>query len=228
MTTSIPVITIDGPSGTGKGTVAQRLAQQLGWHYLDSGAMYRALALAVKRHDIASDDIEALVLLAKHLDLRFEVGQLPARVIVVLEGEVVSDEIRREEIGLLASKVSAFQEVRTAMLARQHAFREAPGLVTDGRDMGTVVFSEAALKFYLTASAEERAKRRHLQLKAQGKSVKLAALLEDLVERDRRDTARSASPLKPAEDAIEIDTSEMDVDEVMSRVIKKVESLNLV
>lgn len=223
MTHPIPVIAIDGPSGSGKGTIAQRLAQHLGWHYLDSGAMYRAFALATEQHHIQPNNIEALVVLAKHLDLTFEASESA----ILLEGKPVTDAIRGESVGILASKVSAFQEVRTALLAKQHAFRQAPGLVADGRDMGTVVFPGANLKLYLTATCEERAQRRYQQLKAQGKSVKLATLLHDLVERDRRDKERKASPLKPADDAIVIDTSKMSIDDVMLRVIKEVELLGL-
>lgn len=227
MKNSIPVITIDGPSGSGKGTIAQRLAQQLGWHYLDSGALYRVLALAANRHQITPDNANALAILAEHLDLQFETSKKLGKPRILLEGQDVTGAIRCESVGTLASKISAFQEVRVALLLRQQIFCQAPGLVTDGRDMGTVVFPDAPLKFYLLANCEERAQRRYKQLKAQGNDVKLAALLQELAERDRRDVERTISPLKPAHNAIIIDTSEMNIEDVMARVMKEVELAGL-
>jgi cytidylate kinase len=222
----IPVITIDGPSGSGKGTIAQRLAIQLGWHYLDSGVLYRVLALAAKRHGVAYDNETALAALARHLDVQFntDVGQAAK---ITFEGEEVNHLIRSEEMGNGASQVSRFQAVRTALLDRQFAFREEPGLVTDGRDMGTIVFPDAIVKFFMLASVEERAKRRCYQLQAQGLndgdiSAKLADFVKALTERDVRDKERSVAPLVPAKDAVIIDTTGLSIEEVMAKVLKEV------
>lgn len=212
-----PVITIDGPSGTGKGTLAVRIKQRLGWHLLDSGALYRSLALAAVNSSISLNDEEKLGELALHLPLTFEPGA--GEVQIFLSGQNVSDAIRTEEIGSAASKVASIPVVRAMLLERQRAFRQPPGLVADGRDMGTVVFVDATLKIFLTASAEERAERRYKQLKQKGISVTLARLLEDICDRDRRDEQRSVSPLRPAPDAIQLDTTSVEIDEVEENVM---------
>ncbi len=212
----IPVITIDGPSGSGKGTVAQRLAHELGWHYLDSGAIYRVLALAALQHELPLDDEQALAELAKELDLVFELtaDDLTVR----LEGRDVSLAIRSEEAGNAASKVAALPQVRAALLQRQRDFQKAPGLVTDGRDMGTVVFPQAPFKVYLTASAEERALRRHKQLKEKGIDSNLSDLTKEIAERDVRDSQRTVAPLRPADDALVIDSTELNIQSVLDEV----------
>lgn len=218
MQTPIPMITIDGPSGSGKGTLAQRLAEQLGWHLLDSGAIYRVLALAALHHGVALDDEEGLVPLAAHLDVQF-VTNSQKQIRTILEGEDVSSSIRSEEVGGAASKVAAYPRVREALLRRQRAFRQLPGLVADGRDMGTVVFPEAPVKIFLTASAEERANRRYLQLQSAGASANLAQILADVQARDDRDMNRATAPLRPAEDAKVIDSSALSIDEVLSIIL---------
>jgi cytidylate kinase len=215
------VITIDGPSGSGKGTISQLLAKELGWHFLDSGALYRLLALAADRHAIALDDEASLETLAEYLDVEF-VDNGKGGAAIVLESEEVTDSIRTEEAGNAASKVAALPGVRRALLARQRAFREAPGLVADGRDMGTVVFPDATLKFYLTASAEERAQRRYKQLIEKGMDVNLASLVEEIAQRDARDASRTVAPLKPATDAVQIDTTGIGIEGVMEKVIRQV------
>ena len=214
----IPMITIDGPSGSGKGTIAQRLAEQLGWHLLDSGAIYRVLALAALHHGVALDDEEGLVPLAAHLDVQF-VTNSQKQIRTILEGEDVSGSIRTEEVGAAASKVAAYPRVREALLRRQRAFRQLPGLVADGRDMGTVVFPEAPVKIFLTATAEERANRRYLQLQSAGASANLAQILADVQARDDRDMNRATAPLRPAEDAKVIDSSALSIDEVLSVIL---------
>ena len=212
-----PVITIDGPSGTGKGTLAVRVKQRLGWHLLDSGAMYRTLALAAVKQAIPLNDGEKLSLLALKLPIGFEPSADGVQ--IFLNGENVSDAIRTEDMGAAASKVALFPEVRKMLLERQRAFRQLPGLVADGRDMGTVVFPDADLKLFLTASAEERAARRYKQLKQKGINVTLARLLEDICDRDRRDEQRSVSPSRPAPDAIVLDTTSIYIDEVENQVM---------
>ena len=214
----VPIITVDGPSGTGKGTLCSFLADWLEWHFLDSGALYRVLALAAINRQIDLSDKQRLQQLAIDLDVQFEVqgaGQLSH---VVLDGKNVTDEIRTEDCGKSASIVAPIPEVRQALLSRQHAFHQSPGLIADGRDMGTVVFPNADLKLYLTASAEERAKRRLKQLMEKGISANLRDLYADIAERDARDSQRSVSPLKPAEDAIVIDTSHSGIDEVVGNI----------
>jgi len=213
-----PVIAIDGPSGSGKGTIARQVAAALGWHLLDSGALYRLLALAAVRRGIALDDAGALADLAENLDVRFGTGA-HGEELVWLDGQPVSSELRTEEAGRGASTVAALQPVRDALLALQRGFRKAPGLVADGRDMGTHVFPEAELKVYLTASAEERARRRHKQLKDKGIDVSLAALSRDIEDRDRRDSERSVAPLRPAEDARVLDSSDQSIDAVTNTVL---------
>lgn len=218
MQESVPVITIDGPSGAGKGTVARIVAEQLGWHLLDSGAIYRVLAVATQHHHVSLDDEEPLIPMAAHLDVQFEISS-QGESKVILEGENVTNTIRTEEIGALASKVAAFPRVREALLRRQRAFSVTPGLVADGRDMGTVVFSNAPVKVFLTASAEERAERRFNQLKERGFDVKIGRLLDDIRQRDDRDRNREVAPLVPAEGALIIDSTDLSIQEVVNKVL---------
>tara|TARA_R110002096_G_scaffold201933_4_gene386515 strand:- start:8746 stop:9453 length:708 start_codon:yes stop_codon:yes gene_type:complete len=216
--TKVPVITVDGPSGTGKGTICSYLADWLQWHFLDSGALYRVLALAAEKHGISSDNEAALVALAENLNVEFKVAGAGSLVDVELDSLTVTDEIRTETCGNAASVIAPIAKVRQALLSRQRAFHLAPGLIADGRDMGTVVFPGATLKIYLTASAEERAKRRYKQLKEKGIDATLRDLSAAIAERDERDSTRAASPLKPAEDAIVIDTSKLDIDAVLENI----------
>ncbi|WP_462158449.1 (d)CMP kinase [Pseudoalteromonas sp. GB56] len=218
MQASMPVITVDGPSGSGKGTVCRLLAQKLGWDVLDSGAIYRVLALAALHHQIALDNEEALVPLAANLDVQFLFDADSETSKIVLEGEEVTHGIRNEEVGAAASKVAALPRVREALLRRQRAFRTEAGLIADGRDMGTVIFPDANVKIFLTASAEERAQRRFKELKAKGLDVTLSGLLEDIQARDERDMNRAVAPLVPAEDAITLDTTELDAQQVFVKV----------
>jgi 3-phosphoshikimate 1-carboxyvinyltransferase len=213
ITEAVPVIAIDGPSASGKGTVAQRVAQQLGFHFLDSGALYRLLGLAAQRHNVPLDDEAGLAGLAGKLDIRF------AGETIWLDGATVGDELRTEETGAAASKVAALPQVRAALLARQRAFRRAPGLVADGRDMATVVFPDARVKIFLTASAEARAERRYKQLKKNEMDANIDALLQDIRARDERDTQRSAAPLQQAPDAMLLDTTDLSIDQAVQRVM---------
>lgn len=215
----MPVITVDGPSGSGKGTVCRLLADKLGWDVLDSGAIYRVLSLAALHHQIALDNEEGLVPLAANLDVQFLVDSQTNAGKVILEGEDVTTTIRNEEVGAAASKVAALPRVREALLRRQRAFRTENGLIADGRDMGTVVFQDAPLKIYLTASAQERARRRFVELNTRGLDVTLSGLLQDIQARDERDMNRTVAPLVPAEDAIEIDTSDLNAQQVFDKVI---------
>ncbi len=208
------VITLDGPSGTGKGTLCHLLAVHLGWHFLDSGAIYRVFALAVEENNIDEHDRAALIQLAKMLQLTFQGND------ILLNGIPVQEIIRTQHCGQKASRLAAIPEVREALLMRQRAFAKPPGLVTDGRDMGTVVFPEAPLKIYLYATHESRAKRRYLQLKNSGKDDTLAQVIEELAERDARDMARSHAPLAPAHDAIAIDTTTLSIEEVFHQVLQ--------
>lgn len=219
-----PVVTVDGPSGVGKGTLCAFLSRTLGWHLLDSGAIYRLLGLAAKRSDVDSSDIAGLTRLAEGLDIAFLTPEDGSATRALLNNEDVTADIRTEEAGAMASLVAPHSEVRAALLERQRNFRRAPGLVADGRDMGTVVFQDAPVKLFLTASAEERAARRYKQLIQQGLSANLAALSVDIAERDRRDTARVNAPLRPATDAVSIDTTGVSIDEVAQVALKAVES----
>ena len=212
-----PVMTIDGPSGAGKGTLCQLLAEKLGWHLLDSGAIYRVLALAALHHDVELDAEAALVPLAANLDVQFQVDG--GQVKVVLEGEDVSRTIRSQEVSDAASKVAVFHRAREALLRRQRAFRQLPGLIADGRDMGTVVFFFFLVKIFLDASAEERAQRRYKQLQDKGFDVNFERLLTEIRERDDRDRNRAVAPLKPAEDALVVDSTSMTIDDVLATVL---------
>lgn len=212
-----PVVTIDGPGGAGKGTLCMLLATKLGWHLLDSGAIYRVLAVAALKHQIALDDITSLAELAANLNVHFPIED--DQVLIVLDGVNVTDEIRTEITGNLASKVAAYPAVRAALLSRQQNFVQSPGLIADGRDMGTVVFPSAPLKIFLDASAEERAKRRQLQLQQKGINVNFDNLLQEIQERDFRDRNRPVAPLKPADDAIVIDSTSMSIDAVFNQVL---------
>ena len=209
----IPVITIDGPTASGKGTVAHRVADHLGFHYLDSGALYRLTALSALRKGVALNDEHAVAKLAEHLPCHFAGGE------VFLAHENVSDAIRAEEVGNTASKIATLPTVRQALYALQLGFRKAPGLVADGRDMGTVIFPHANLKVFLMASAEARAERRYKQLIDKGFSASMHDLFADLVERDARDANRAISPLKPADEAHILDTSHMTIDEAVAAVL---------
>ncbi|GAB4352490.1 MAG: (d)CMP kinase [Methylohalobius sp. ZOD2] len=212
----IPVLTIDGPSGAGKGTVSRTIAKRLGWHFLDSGAIYRALARAVMTRGTDTGDEQAVARVASEMDLAFICN---ADVQIQLDGRDVTDSLYTEDCGRVASKIAAFPAVRRALLEKQRAFRKSPGLVADGRDMGTVVFPEAFYKVFLTATLEERARRRFLQLKGQGLDVNLDQIIKDLEERDRRDRERKEAPLVAAKDAVEIDSSALSVEEVVDRVL---------
>jgi cytidylate kinase len=220
--TAATVIAIDGPSGSGKGTLCQKLARHLGWHLLDSGALYRLVGMAADKHGFALDDEAAIAKLAAHLDVEFVAGEVGEPTSVLLEGVDVSGDLRTEKTGMLASKVAILPAVRSALLGRQRDFAQAPGLVADGRDMGTVVFTHAAVKIFLTASAEERAERRYNQLKSKGDDVNLATLLVEIRARDKRDSERELAPLKPADDAMQIDSSGLGVEEVFNRVLAQV------
>ncbi|GGC78870.1 (d)CMP kinase [Marinobacter halophilus] len=212
-----PVIAVDGPGGSGKGTITQMLARKLGWHLLDSGALYRLTALAAQRQGVSLQDESGLVDVAATLDVAFEPTEAGRPVRVVLAGEDVTSEIRTETCGDNASRVAVMQPVRDALLQRQRDFRRSPGLVADGRDMGTVVFPDAPVKIFLTASAEERARRRYNQLKEAGVDVNIDAVLDEIRVRDERDTNRSAAPLKPADDAQVIDSTGLSIEEVLDR-----------
>lgn len=217
---SIPVVTIDGPGGSGKGTIGRRVARKLGWKFLDSGALYRLVGLSAMQRGIALDDTAQLAILAANLDATFEVEVDGLQVEhIVLEGREVTADIRTEQAGEAASKVAVLGPVRQALLEWQHAFRAAPGLVADGRDMGTVVFPDAGTKIFLTATAQERARRRYEQLKFAGLDVTLAAILVEIQNRDARDASRSVAPLTPASDAVIVDSTGLNVDQVEERIL---------
>ena len=223
----VPVLTVDGPGGAGKGTVCHLVAQQLGWHLLDSGALYRLPALAAAKHGVDIANEEALEVLAKHLDVQFKPVQ-EGHVVTILEGEEVTHDIRTEEVGAQASKVAAYPKVRAALLARQRDFAQAPGLVADGRDMGTEVFPGADVKIYLTASAEERALRRYKQLNEKGVEAKIEDLLADIQARDDRDMNRDVAPLRPATDALVVESTRMTIDQVLDVVMTELKTKELV
>lgn len=218
----IYVITIDGPSGAGKGTLSQLLAKHLGFHFLDSGALYRLVALAVQRQGIDIQDEQAVADVAEHLEATFDISGDGTR--ILLSGEEATQAIRTESVSMAASIVAAYPAVRSSLLARQRAFRQSPGLVADGRDMGTAVFPDADTKFFLTASAEARAERRYRQLLEKGEPVDLTALVKDIQARDERDSQRSVSPLKPAADAYVIDSTDMTISDVLNAMLNSIKA----
>lgn len=217
-----PVIAIDGPSGAGKGTLSRLVANRLGYHLLDSGALYRLTALAAMNERVDIDDSEAVAKIARHLNVAFEADGTETR--ILLNDRDVSREIRTEAVSMNASKVAAYPPVREALLQRQRDFRKEPGLVADGRDMGTTVFPDARVKIFLTASPEARAERRYLQLLEKGEKVDVEALAEDIRRRDQQDSERSASPLKPAEDAHCLDSTDLSIDEVLEQILETVKA----
>ena len=226
--TNIPVLTIDGPSGSGKGTIVQHVAQKLGWNVLDSGALYRLVAFGSQNNQLSFENEAEIANYAANLDVEFKLvdtdasqsdGGVSQELQIILEGQVVGAELRTETTGNAASIVAAMPKVREALFQRQRDFQTSPGLVADGRDMGTTIFPNAKAKIFLTASAEERAQRRYKQLKSKGIDGNLAALLKDITERDERDSQRSASPLKPADDAVQIDTSDLSIEQVVEQVL---------
>ncbi|MGM0824236.1 MAG: (d)CMP kinase [Pseudomonadota bacterium] len=216
MTEQAPVLTIDGPGGAGKGTISGLVADRLNWHLLDSGALYRLTAQAAVKHRVALDDEAALAELAQTLDVAFPVDN--GQPCTLLEGDDVSRAIRTEQAGERASQVASLPAVRQALLQRQRDFCQAPGLVADGRDMGTVVFPDAALKIFLTASADERARRRYQQLQEAGVDASLSSLLKEIQARDARDSQRAVAPLKPADDAVTLDTTRLSIPEVVDQL----------
>ena len=218
---TVPVVTIDGPGGSGKGTIAMRLAERLGWHFLDSGALYRLVAVAAMDRGSAPEAESELGRLAAGLDVHF--GTSEDGMVVLLDGNYITGRLRSEAVSAFSSRVATLPSVRAALVSRQRAFRKEPGLVADGRDMGTVIFPDATVKIFLTASAEARAKRRYKQLKEKGENVNLSRLLDKIKRRDERDTTRAVSPLKPADDAHVIDSTEMSIDEVLNMVHKLIQ-----
>lgn len=221
----IPVITIDGPSGSGKGTIAQLLAKRLGWHFLDSGVLYRVVGFAVQDANINLADLNALSQLIHRMNITMQVSEIGDNPRIFLNNQEVTDDIRSEACAQMASITSAIPLVRAALLDRQRLMRKAPGLVTDGRDMGTVVFPDALLKFYVTASLDERAKRRFHQLKQKGGHVSLADVHRELRVRDERDANRAIAPAKPADDVIQIDTTDLTIESVLQLVLQQVSTV---
>ena len=219
---SVPVLALDGPSGSGKGTIGQIVALKFGWNYLDSGAIYRGLAWLAKDRGVDSSDVDGLVKLADGMELICHVQEHDVAQIEI-NGQIITDELRTDEAGQMASEIAPIPEVRAALFNMQQRCRKAPGLVADGRDMGTTVFPDAPYKVFLTASAEIRAKRRFDQLKSKGFDVNLARLLESIQARDVRDSSRAESPLKPADDALVLDTSELSIDEVVTRILNLID-----
>jgi len=218
VTAGVPTLTIDGPSGSGKGTISRLVASRLGWHYLDSGALYRSVGLAAGWADIDLSDASALVRCTFDTTIGF-IGAGPEEPRILVNGVDATDELRTETAGAAASAIAAIPEVRSALRDRQRAFRQPPGLVADGRDMGTVIFPDASHKVFLTASADERAERRYKQLKEKGVSVTLDGLLREILARDARDANRAVAPLRPADDAVCIDTTGLGIDAVVERVL---------
>jgi len=221
MSGNIPIMTLDGPAGAGKGTVSRAIAQNLGWRYLDSGAIYRSLSVAVLDAGVALDDMDGIVNVANKMDLSFGSGDTPS---VILNGKTITDRITTETCGHITSQIAANAQVRQALLQKQREFCRSPGLVADGRDMGTVVFPDAQYKVFLTASAEERAQRRFKQLKEKGIDVSLIGLAKEIEERDRRDMERSVAPLKMADGAVLVDSSDMSIDDVIAQCLALIEA----
>jgi cytidylate kinase len=215
----VPIVTIDGPSSSGKGTISRAVATRVGWHLLDSGALYRLVALSGALHGADPDDVEAHVGLAARMNVRFS-GSADGAERVELDGRDVTRQVRSEETGQGASRVAVWPAIRAALVDRQRSFAQAPGLVADGRDMGTVIFPAAALKVFLTASADERAKRRYNQLIGKGSAASLRDLSREIAERDHRDSTRSVAPLKPAPDAVLVDSTGLTIEQVVDRVLR--------
>ena len=222
------IVTIDGPSGSGKGTVASLLAGKLGWHLLDSGSLYRLIALDAMQKAVALDDEKALAALAVSLCVEFVLDEDAGLLKIFLNDQRVEKTIREESVGLAASKIAQFPAVRNALLARQHAFAKAPGLVADGRDMGTIVFPGAGLKIFLTAGIEERARRRYLQLRKQNVNVSIKRVLKDVKERDLCDAQRTLSPLIPAKDAVTLDSTDLSIEQVQDKIIDLLSSRSMI
>ncbi|MDE2249478.1 MAG: (d)CMP kinase [Pseudomonadota bacterium] len=223
LATSAPVLTIDGPSGSGKGTISALVARQLGWRLLDSGALYRAVGYAAGMAGLDLSDVEAMTRCAQGTKIQFRAAADGGDTRVVVNGHDATDELRTETAGAAASAIASMPSVREALVAMQLGFRKAPGLVADGRDMGTVIFPDAAFKVFLTASAAERAKRRYKQLKEKGLSVTLGGLQREIEARDSRDASRAVAPLRPAEDALLVDTTGMGIDQVVAKVLAVVQ-----